>query len=978
MFDARSEEFKHIIYILTDQVAVFRRVTVKRNTELLAENERYEKQIKNYEGNTIPLQQIHFLYLKEIKESIFKDVKSELSYLAALQEAYNNSRKRLLELAEEIKSVDSIEKKKELKEEIKILFSFVDTYESYFKTLKSVQAALNGYDQNNDRYIDFIKANPDTFKEANNSAKVSKEELKEKTINFDINIDDKTVSILGSYDNISMDSPSTYDLKTMEEMDLEYFFINFLDEISDKLNINNSDLSNKKFNVKINGKEIQNVDSNTFVKTVSAYIANRKKEVIDKETAIKNEIAEKNRSIPDKETEKNLKSKEKSKDKAKKVVTLDRIMADLTKGLEFEKGDDWKFTASNIRVNQNFKKKVCTGNVLYNIVAFAPSVISYPFQLLYKGIGKLSGAASGIDERISILKDRLSNLADEELEIIYNQYKGGNLRNYQKMPIVNTMIQARIAGYVNKKVREIDVRMVQIYNTILSDFKRMVEIQNKVEKSTLTNEELVELDQEYSARIYGKAQLIQEYIELTNKKLDYEVGGKVGFVESINAYKSGMSQAGFRFRKIPRENDELNEAQARAYEEEIKGVANNDDYCALNGFVKREKLISQNTELKPGLLMDKDVGLRSYNPLVTPLNYDKDPFVSDLMRTVVLVASGINLYTTIQRANELEQIKEITEQQKQIINTQQEYIGRLNENIDQAKKLSEGITSKSGAVIDSRIAQVNEANLAHTNTLERAVLDQTNWHSTGAEYKALDDAAHATYNNAYAYSQAEINSIADSVANGSISHSKAMARLTELSKNMEDQFVENYKNVYDTVTKYATEHPQFDLTAPTEGLDKVISTSSNINVGNKAIDEAFELAREIHNIEGISLPEVQALADNLSKIEAIQGISPAQSMIPGLFNSISAAALAIGIKNRMKKYDAYNFLEDIENVDEISNKDVLDYQLNTGLITEEEYNERKNEVVDEEVESYSHSSNRSDTARTAAYTAANTVAIAHR
>jgi hypothetical protein len=80
----------------------------------------------------------------------------------------------------------------------------------------------------------------------------------------------------------------------------------------------------------------------------------------------------------------------------------------------------------------------------------------------------------------------------------------------------------------------------------------------------------------------------------------------------------------------------------------------------------------------------------------------------------------------------------------------------------------------------------------------------------------------------------------------------------------------------------------------------------------------------------------------------------------------------------MKKYDAYNFLEDIENVDEISNKDVLDYQLNTGLITEEEYNERKNEVVDEEVESYSHSSNRSDTARTAAYTAANTVAIAHR
>ena len=167
MFDAKSEGFRHIIYTLTDQVAVFRKVTVSRNKELLDENARYDAQIANHNGPKVQLQNIHYMYLTEIKERIYHDVKSELSYLAALSDVYNNSRKRILELADGIDKIEDLNEKKEVKEEIKILFSFIDTYESYFKTLKSVEGALKGYDQNNDRYLDFIKANPDTFKEAN-------------------------------------------------------------------------------------------------------------------------------------------------------------------------------------------------------------------------------------------------------------------------------------------------------------------------------------------------------------------------------------------------------------------------------------------------------------------------------------------------------------------------------------------------------------------------------------------------------------------------------------------------------------------------------------------------------------------------------------------------------------------------------------------------------------------------------------------
>ena len=953
MFDATSEQFRKQIIDLSNQISVFRRVTVARNQDLLDEEERFNNQISSVQGNKTNIENIHFLYTKEQKEHISRDIKNELLYLNVIGKTYNDARARLVELAKRIKTVEDKEERKSIKDELLVILPFVEMYEEYFKGLKSMQAALTGYEHSNDRYVDFIKGNVDIFKDVKTIATEAKSALKEKPIEFDINITNENISIMSSYDNIKLEKPELFDLDSVTKEDIDYFFINYIENVSKNLNMSYDELVKKPFNVKINGKEIKNINEDTFADTVIAYALNQKKAKKDEEVKQKEQEAEIAAAVPDKPAEKDIEPPRRAKRVPKasfdapsetkliekedgKILNIDRILADLTKGLDLEKGDDWKFTASNIRVNQNFKNKVCTGNKLYNIVALAPSVISYSFQLIHKGIGKVAYNKK-IDARVKQLQDRLRNLSEDELTLLYEQYKGGNLKNYNKMPIVNTMIQARINGWIKKKTKKITSRMVSIYNTILKDFKRMTEITKIYEDSKKESEaEAMSLMEEYQALIYGKAALIKEYLDLSKEKLDYEVGGAKGYSESIRAFKTGMSQAGFRFRKIPKENDEINEAQARAYEEELKGVANNDDLMALGGFIKREKILTDNSLYEDTLLMQKEVGLRSHNPVMKPLNYEKDPFVSDLMRTVVLVASGINLYNTIQRANELDNLKDLTEQQKQLIHEQQEQIGKLSEDVKYAKGLSTEISDKSGAVIDSRIAQINEANLAHTNTLERAVLDQTNWHSTGAEYKALDDAAHETYNNLYQASQAEINTIADGVANGTMSHADAMAKLTELSKSMEDQFVTNYKGVYDTVTKYATDHPQFDLTAPTEGLDKVISTSPNISVGNEAVDQAFKLAQEINRIEGVTLSEVEALANNLSKIEAATGVVPTQSMIPGLFNSLSAAALAIGVKNRMVKYNAYGYFDELEDMDNITEEDIKNYERITGTNAPEE------------------------------------------
>lgn len=945
MFDANSLEFKRTAMDLANQISVFRRVIAGRNQSLLNEEERFQNQIQNATGDTNNIIAIHYRYVADEKNHIYHEVKNELLYVNILSDTYNKSRSRLVDLAKEIKNIEDLDKKKAIKDEIKVLLAFVDMYEAYIKELKSIESALKDYENHNDRYLDYIKSNPDLLKDANKDAAKTKETLKEKKVIFDINISDTKLSIMASYDNIKLENPEEFNLDMLTPEDIDFFIINFIEEIARQRKINPEEFKDKEFDVTINGNKIKNVTYDTFTNTVLAYALNQKKDKKTKEEEKKQEERKINQQVPDKPTEKQKQNKEYdyrdgyAVNEEGEIITLDSIMSKLTKDLDIAKGDDWKLTASNIRVNDAFKRKVCTGNKIYNIVALAPAVISYPFQLVHKLVGKIAYNKK-IDKRINIIKERLNNLTEEELMIIYRQYKGGNLRNYQKMPVVNTLIQAKIVSWLKQKQKRITADMVAIYNTILSDFKRMSEISKEIRNNRMSEEEYQAKSDEYYALAYGKADLIREYLELSNKKLDLEIGGAKGFEESIRAYKTGMSQAGFRFRKIPKESDELNEAQAKAYEEEIKGVATGDDFLALSGFIKREKLLQENSEIEEGLLMDRDVGLRSANPIMKPLNYTQDPFVSDLMRTVVLVASGINMYTTITRVNELENLKELTNTQNQMLHDQQAVIEKLNTDLDHAQQLSQDIQSKSGAVIDSRIAQINEANLAHTNTLERAVLDQTNWHSSGAEYRALDDAAHATYNNAYQLSQSSINEIADKVSNGSLSHADAMAKLTELSQDMENQFVTNYKEVYDFVTQYAKDHPQFDLTAPTEGLEKVINTSANIHAGNQAVDEAFKLANEISNIDGISLAEFHALAENLSKIESATGVVPSQSMVPGLFNSLSAAIFALGIKNRMKKYNSYSYMDRIIDASDITDEEIKDYEINAGLREE-------NEVIEE-------------------------------
>ena len=68
---------------------------------------------------------------------------------------------------------------------------------------------------------------------------------------------------------------------------------------------------------------------------------------------------------------------------------INEINKKLSKGLAITKTDGKAYKASNIKVAENFRNELQSGNYLYNIVHLVPAVVKVPVQFLTKVSGKI-------------------------------------------------------------------------------------------------------------------------------------------------------------------------------------------------------------------------------------------------------------------------------------------------------------------------------------------------------------------------------------------------------------------------------------------------------------------------------------------------------------------------------------------------------------------------------------------------------------
>lgn len=554
--------------------------------------------------------------------------------------------------------------------------------------------------------------------------------------------------------------------------------------------------------------------------------------------------------------EEKAKGKDKGKEKDEIIdnpyaaKSVEAIIYKITKDLKIKKNDGKKYTASHIKPFSNFGSELCSGNYQYNIVHVLPSIIGLGASILRKlsGVLLLTPRGKQVCDEIS---KRIGELSEEEFQTLYDYYKGSRLKADMNNQI-NMFVLEGLKKYILGKVEELNNRIEACYAELFANLEQIEILEKKIKSLGIPEEEKELYREEHNRLIHKTAQDVRIIENCTNEANNLLSSGLHGIEEDFKAVATKLSYIGMRFAKSHNFNNALQKKLAKAELELIEGLDKDNDEMIINGFLTRDQIYYENTEVGYSIFGKRSKGEKYYSPLAERLDYRQDPFIRDLITTIATttaVVSAVNAY----RVHQIEA--------QEIINAQKTEAARVNAVND---KILSDVGSEATKIVETReairkglVAQMHQdaTNVAHT--AERTGLDQVNWITGNSTYRAIDDANHAMYNSFYDNMNQQINGIVNNCSAGTITQAEAMNQLAALSSDAQNTFVGVAQNCLDQLRIYAPAHPQYDLHAPIAALEYIVANPTAITEMNTATINATNIAE---GLIGLTPEHITALS----------------------------------------------------------------------------------------------------------------------
>ncbi len=548
---------------------------------------------------------------------------------------------------------------------------------------------------------------------------------------------------------------------------------------------------------------------------------------------------------------------------------LREIFGDLRRGLEIGKKDGKRYQYSNLKVSQNFKNELQSGNVLYNIVHVVPAVVKATTQLLSKISGKIL-LGSDARKMIETLEDRVDNLSVDDLETIFKEYRGNRI-NQERYPLAfNMVIERKMSEYILGKVSKINQEIENSYKDVFHANNLLKATDENLRKGKISSEEkLQRLDQR--RRILKVAADNIKYIRDAKVEADNLLsGGLHGLSEDMKAAASKLNCVGMRFAKNHDMDQELEDALMECEKRENKAIYENNDEDLLKAFLDSEVLLSENTEITTGLTGKKSTGKKYYSPLATQLDYRNDPFVRDLFTTIAVSMAAVNASNVIKN-------QEI--QGEKYFNNQEALINKVHE-------AGEYITSRKGAMYKGMRAQANQDVLSSAGSIERSVLDKTNWGLGTDVYHTADSAGHEFYNAMYNNLQERFANVTNAYSSGAINQTDVLEQLASISNDTHNTLVNVADECLKILKPYAESNTRFDLAGFQDTMQFLVDHPNAIANMNQAMVDVQNLGDEL----------VSLSTDQLEMINNLPG-----DLGPTLLSAASTCALAQRVASSMAK-----------------------------------------------------------------------------
>ena len=558
--------------------------------------------------------------------------------------------------------------------------------------------------------------------------------------------------------------------------------------------------------------------------------------------------------------------------------TLQQIMYELQKGLEIKAKSGKRYQAANIKVAKNFKNELKSGNVWYNVVHFGPTLIKSAVAGIKKSAGKFNLWRTEQTHTMEVLKERIDNLSDNDLQVIWEEYRGSQVNQDSFTSALNNMLNDRIQQFANKKVSEINTKIAAGYNQIFGDYQIIKVINKQLENSEISADQRKQLEARKQALLNTKAQDIGNLRKLYIQGNNYYSGGAHGFSEDMKAAGTNLSKVGKRFAVKHDYDDELQARKAKLEMIEANAVRNGDNEQALEAFIQYEGLKSDETEINRSILRggDRSTGKMYYSPLVGQLDYRDDPFIRDVFTTIAMVGAAVSVANSI-HTHVTETNKVLAEQQAKV----DQVNGTNQSTIDQVHQTGQDIANHRDTFNKGMEAQANSDAINTLNVGERGASDASvnsggGW-SSGSVYREADEIAHATAKKAYETSQQQIQDIAAQYSQGILSQAQVTEKLAEMATTSHQTLQGVIQNSLPHFQAYMQNHPQFELAEVGKAMDYLVQNPN-------AISDMYQGMVDVTNM-GESLTGL-----TIEQVEALQSLP--SDMFTTLMGAASSAALA--------------------------------------------------------------------------------------
>ena len=452
------------------------------------------------------------------------------------------------------------------------------------------------------------------------------------------------------------------------------------------------------------------------------------------------------------------------------------------------------------------------------------------------------------------LQKRLDNLSEVELEVLFEEYRGHQLKTDMNNQI-NPLILERLRRYGMEKVTEYNNQIGQHYQALFTLMGQIDAIDQQIAKATGdARDTLLQTRADLVSQAAGH---IREIEDIRVKADNLLSGGIHGLEEDFKAVATKLNYVGKRFARTRNFDNDLQEKLAKFGAGLRDGMANNDDEAIVENFMGLESTYSDNTKIGRSIFGHRSTGSKYYTPLAERFDYRDDPFIRNLFSTVAIATS---LYSAI-NAYRVHQIE-----QQSAIDSHNATANRVNQQNDavmqQVHQTGQDISSRRGTFADGMATQAQGSSLNTSGVFERGNLDANDWHFTDA-YHAADAQAHIDYNQFHSEAVQGIQNTINGYASGALTQAQALQQMASVANKAHSHLIDTVTQYKGICSQYAANHPEFDLTAFNDSMDYLVQHAGDIAAMNQGMVDVTNLADTLSTMSIEHMPALASLPSDM-------------------------------------------------------------------------------------------------------------------